>query len=289
MRTRLLTSLASVVIGAAFAAAPATAQSLNGYTIVLGITSDGRPPVALTLKAAGAKLRVETDGLQMLGMGGGGGGGGAGGMAAGLYLLPLDSGKVAAILPAMGMGLSVDLSMVAGAGRGGRGGRGRGGARGAGGGMAPPDVPDVTDVSANVDDLGAGESILGHPTHKYRIRSTYMINGEKQADTSETWFATDLTGSDDGFGKFFTTFGAAFSGGNSSKSVADAVRAKMPKGFPVKIITNSNTPQGPVVTTIEASEITKTSFEPADFEVPAGIQLMDTGSLMGGRRGGKDQ
>lgn len=293
MRMRVaLSVLTSVVAGAASSAGTAAAQSLNGYTIVLGVTADStRPPLTLTVKAAGAKIRVEADGLPMMGMGGGGGGGG---MAAGAYLLPLDSGKVAAIVPAFNMGIVLDLASLGGGGRGGgRGGRGRarGGAGGGGGGGGTgepmPAVPEVTDVTTNVEDLGAGGSILGHPTRKYRIRTTYTVNGNKQDDVSETWFATDLSGSDEGFAKFYTTFGAAFGGRNSSKTVADAVRAKMPKGFPVKVVTTSNTANGPAVTTIEATEITKTSFDPAEFELPAGIQLMDPAGMFGGRRGGK--
>ena len=200
----------------------------------------------------------------------------------GAFMLLQPAGNVAMPLPematppsgGMGFGMVLDLASLQGGGRGGRGGRG---------------VPaDATDIQVTVDDLGAGEAILGHATRKYRIHETYALgSGGAQESTTESWFATDLAGAEEGFRKFSESFGAQFGSGNASKSLVDAKRAKMPKGFPLKSITTTAKPDGKTTTTMEATKVGKMSFDASDFEVPAGIQVMDLGAMMGGRgRGG---
>ena len=238
-----------------------------------------RGPANLTLKVAGDKMRVEMD---MSGMMGGGRGGGRGGeMTAGAFMLLQPDGKVAVILPSMpnpmgggmGMGMLMDLTAMRAGGRGGRGG--------------PP--IEVSDIKFDVTDLGAGEPILGHATHKYRFHETYKSGSEATPHdvTSDAWFSTDLGGAEEGFRKFSESFGAQFGSGNAAKPLVDARRAKMPKGFPMKMVSTTAKAEGKTVTTMEVTRIGKMSFEASDFEVPAGIQVMDLGALMGGRgRGG---
>jgi hypothetical protein len=186
------------------------------------------------------------------------------------------SGKLALVLPSMNMGMSIDAGSLGG-GRGGRG--------------APPTV-DASDVNVSVDDLGPGEAILGHPTHKYRVHESYnlatTVNGQassaKHDATSELWMATDLGGAENGFRKFGEAF-ASLGGRTTAKEVAAAWSSKMPKGFPLKRVSTENTDHGKTTSTQEVTEIKKTSFDAADFEVPSNIQLMDFGAMMRGRGG----
>jgi hypothetical protein len=200
-------------------------------------------------------------------------GGRAGGaMAEGAYMLLQDNGKIAMILPNManpmgggtGFGMTMDISSITGAARG------RGG------------MPEASDIQVDVADLGAGEAILGHPTHKYRITTKATVNGTPSETVTDSWFATDLAGAEEGFKKFSKSFGAQFSGG-AAKGMQDAIASKMPKGFPLRSITNVTQSGKTSKTTMEVTQVGKATFEASDFEVPAGIQLMDMSGMMGGR------
>jgi hypothetical protein len=125
-------------------------------------------------------------------------------------------------------------------------------------GGAPPKVTDAT-----IDDLGAGETILGHKTHKYRVR--------QPDNTVEAWIA-ELPGVE--FKKFVMGFGARFSG------VDPRMAEKIPSGFAMKIVVT-----GKDAVTMDVTKVEKTSFTDSDFEVPTGIQVMDMPSMGGRGRG----
>jgi hypothetical protein len=244
LNTRALFSLIpAVLIAPANFSAPVTPRA-DGYTITMRITTGTQAPMNITFKAAGEKMRLETDMSAMMG------GGRGGAMATGAYMLPNSDGKLIMVMPnapnmsgGTGMAMSMDLAQMA---------QRMGG--------APPRVAEAT-----VEDLGPGETILGYKTHKYRIR---------QPDgTVEAWIA-DLPGID--FKKFATGFGAQFSG------MHPRMAEKIPSGFALKVVIS-----GKETGTMEVSKIEKTSFTNSDFEVPAGLQVMDLGAMMGGRgRGG---
>jgi hypothetical protein len=277
----MLKQLTVAAIGAGVLLGAAPGRRLDdGYQLTFKVTSDAAQstdPVLVTLKVAGDKIRVEMDIASMMGRGGGGGGGGMGGeMAVGAYMLVQPAGKIGIILPALGMGVLADASSL--------GGRGRG---------AAPATP-AGDLTVSVEDLGAGETIAGHPTHKFRTheKCTLTTNAMGQSttakhdDTSDLWMASDLGDAEQGFKKFWESFGAIGArAGCGRAQVAAALGAKMPKGMPVKIVSTQNTDTGKSVSTIEATEIKKTSFDASDFEVPAGMQLMDMGGR--GGRGGR--
>ena len=108
----------------------------------------------------------------------------------------------------------------------------------------------------------------------------------------EMFISTDVSALAEGLQKFSDLFGGAFSGlaGGSSKELSAAMVAKTPKGYTLKAVIKSvETPASGQpknsTTTIEVSEIAKASFEVSDFEVPAGMQVMDLAQMMGGRGG----
>jgi hypothetical protein len=195
------------------------------------------------------------------------------------YMLTRADGKITAVLASQGMALVMDPSMLGGPG------------------MGAIAFPVITDVAMTVEDLGAGERTLGYATRKYRVHSTYKMTtdaaGTSNYDSSmEVLTSTEVSGLAEGLQKFVDLFGGAFSGlsGGNSKELSSAMVAKMPKGYTLKAVIKSvETPKsGPAknsTTTIEVTEITKTSIEASEFEVPAGIQVMDMAQMMGGRGG----
>src|SRR5205085_12152457 len=116
-------------------------------------------------------------------------------------------------------------------------------------------------TEATIEDMGAGETILGYKTHKYRIR---------QPDNTVEFWVAELPGTN--FKKFVTGFGAHFSG------VDPRMADKIPQGFALKVVVTGKDP-----VTTEVTKIEKTSFTDSDFEVPAGIQVMDMSGMMRGR------
>ena len=242
LNTRALLGLIPATFVLPMNTAVRTALPADGYTITMKISSGGTANVG-TLKIAGDKMRLEADVGSLMGRGGGGNAG----MVAGAYMLPGADGKMIIVAPnapnmsgGTGMAISMDLAAMA-----------------ARMGSTPPNVADAT-----IEDLGAGEPILGYKTHKYRVR-------QGDNSTVEAWIA-DLPGID--FKKFATGFGARFSG-------MDARMAeKIPSGFALKVVMS-----GKDSGMIEVTKVEKTSFANADFEVPAGLQVMDLSGMMGGR------
>lgn len=154
------------------------------------------------------------------------------------------------------------------------------------------------DVTSSVDDLGAGERILGHATRKYRITQGYTIevsamgfNRTMQIEnTIESWMATDFAPADqkafDEFSKNFaqSMSGMAAIGGEAMKKMAAELQARMPKGFPLKQVqTTSTTDEGRPSTTRSTMEVTsmqKTQLEPSVFQVPAGYTVRTMSDAM---------
>jgi hypothetical protein len=157
---------------------------------------------------------------------------------------------------------------------------------------------EATDISISVDDLGPGEAILGHPTHKYRLKQNYTLNmstmGMQQStrteSTTETWMSTDFPEAElrafEGFNKTFgqSAGGIAAMGGEGMKKLNEELQAKMPKGFPLKqIVTGTMTMQGrsqAMRTTMEVASMSKGTLEPSLFEIPEGYKVNDMTKML---------
>jgi hypothetical protein len=274
-----LVSLAALPLGDRDAT-PVPVPRVDGYTIAMRVTTTdaAADPVQMTLKVAGGSLRIEMDGIAASMGGGRGGGSQADQMSRGAYMLLQDGGKVAMILPSMpnpmgggmGMGVSMDVSALTG-----------------GMGMA---VPEASNVNVDVEDLGAGESILGFPTRKYRLKQAYTTTGRgggAQDVTTDVWMTTSISGADAALRRFSESFGSQYTAGSNARGVVDALSAKMPQGFPMKSVATERRGNGSVVTTMEVTELTKTAFSQSEFDVPSGIQLIDMNAMMGGRGRGR--
>ena len=267
MRLNVLWALASLAV---LPSVGARAPLLDGYVVTQRITSsDSNEPITMRIKVAQGRVRVELDSPQMAQMGG-------------MHMLLRDDGRLTAVMAQAGMAIIMDASML-------------GSAQGMITGQGA--APEMSDFSATVDDLGAGERIVGYATHKYRVHTTYTMTSARGGATKydatiEASMATDVPGLADGLQKVAAMFSTAFgaSAGGKSKAVSDAVAAKMPKGYALKSVVKSveTSPSGQAKTTtatIEVTEVSKVTFEAAEFEVPAGMQVMDIGQMMRGRGG----
>ncbi len=270
LRRHAIAPLAALaLLGAAPATAPAPApRALDGYMVTQRITSEGDLVMSMTMriKVAQGRIRLELDSPDMPQQTGG------------MYMLMRDDGRITAVVASQGMAVTMDPSMITGQMMG---------------TFAPPTI---SDVSVSVDDLGAGEPILTYATRKYRVHMTYKMKsatGQSSMDSMmEMSVSSDIPGLADGLQKFTESFGNAFGGlaGGSTRELSAALMSKMPKGYTLKAVIKSvETPaSGPVrnsTSTIDVTGIAKASMEASEFEVPAGIQVMDLAQMMGGRGG----
>jgi hypothetical protein len=157
-----------------------------------------------------------------------------------------------------------------------------------------------TDTDAKVDNLGAGPTILGHPTSHYRVGTGMTMSiaamGQEQSvkisSTSDYYYANDIKGVVNPFASLTgTDMSAMF--GNSNKEFADklkAMQAKLPKGTPLRASSTSTmVTQGQTRTTTTLAEVTSVQWvdaKPGIFDVPAGYTSVPLPGMAGTSGGG---
>jgi hypothetical protein len=150
---------------------------------------------------------------------------------------------------------------------------------------------EVTDVSVAVDDVGPGEPILGHPTHRYRLdqKSTMSVSAmgfrrtSKNATTTELWMTTDVPSSEArAFEEFNRNFAGSLGGlgGEGLRTLQEEIQRKMPAGFALRqVATVNETDQGgkttTTTTTTEVTEFREVALEPSLFEVDPRFRIID--------------
>ncbi len=158
---------------------------------------------------------------------------------------------------------------------------------------------DFSETQAKVENLGAGPTILGHPTSHYRIQSGMTINinamGEQQSvkisTTTDYYYANDIKGVLNPFASLNGSDMAAMFGG-SNKDFADRMKVmqeKLPKSTPLRATS------GAIMTTMNQTRITTTEAEvtsvqwvdanPKIFEVPAGYTAVTLPGMAGAQSG----
>lgn len=142
---------------------------------------------------------------------------------------------------------------------------------------------DFSGIEAKVDNLGAGPTILGHPTSHYRVATgmTMKISamGQEQTvkigNTTDTYYATDIKSE---LNPFASVNGGDMANmfGTTNKDFAakmKAVQAKLPKGTPLRAVSSSTlTSHGESKVTNSQAEVTSIKWVAADpkvFEVPS--------------------
>lgn len=141
---------------------------------------------------------------------------------------------------------------------------------------------DFSGTEAKVDNLGAGPTILGHPTSHYRVATgmTMKISamGQEQtvkiASTTDSYYATDIKAD---LNPFASLNGGDMANmfGTTNKEFADkmkAAQAKLPKGIPLRATSSSTLiAQGQTKVTNSQAEVTSiqwVAFDPKAFEIP---------------------
>jgi hypothetical protein len=158
---------------------------------------------------------------------------------------------------------------------------------------------DFSETEAKVDNLGAGPTILGHPTSHYRVATgmTMKISamGQEQTvkigSTTDTYYATDIKAD---LNPFASVNGSDMANmfGTTNKDFAakmKAVQAKLPKGTPLRAVSSSTlASQGQTKVTTSQAEVTSIQWVPSDpkvFEVPATYTAMPLPSISGVKSG----
>lgn len=153
---------------------------------------------------------------------------------------------------------------------------------------------DVKDVKVGVEKLGAGERILGYATTRYRIARSYVMTvsvfGRKNTtthnSTTESWVA-DRFIEDKAFEEWAKNFTRGFGGigGDAFKKLMEAEQANQIKGIVVKQVTQATDTDekgnaSSSKTTMEMTELAKTSLDASMFEVPKDYEVTDMKAQM---------
>jgi len=153
---------------------------------------------------------------------------------------------------------------------------------------------EVSDVNTQVEKLGAGDRLLGHPTTRYRVTRDYKMdvsvmgrhNRTTHHSVGEAWFATDNFIEDRVFSAWSKNFAGSMQGmvGDSFKKLMEA-EEKVPKGIMMKqVVTSTDTDEkGKARTgtmTMEMTELQKGSLDASLFEVPGSYKVTDMKAQM---------
>jgi hypothetical protein len=168
------------------------------------------------------------------------------------------------------------------------------------GGMAPPGMAaEVDSVRVVATPLGAGETLLGRPTRKWRIVQSYVLRmrmgGQarvfRSRTESEVEVSTELASADAGFGAFTARFGRGLQQEAPLPGLAPlaaATTAKWPAGVPLRLVQRSMTVAGGdtlrVTTEGRMTTLARATVPPASLGVPAGYETLEASRLMQQRR-----
>ena len=151
----------------------------------------------------------------------------------------------------------------------------------AGGTGAPFKAEVAGEQKYSVEDLGPGEPMLSHPTHRYRESLSYTMKitidnqscSIPQRDVSEVWTATDVE-IPLNLQETIERSGGGVGGGQTLA----ALRTGKMKGFPMKIVTKSagrGKGAPAVTTTTRVTAFTRASLDGSVFATPTGYETKD--------------
>ncbi|MFN8581286.1 MAG: DUF4412 domain-containing protein [Gemmatimonadaceae bacterium] len=138
-----------------------------------------------------------------------------------------------------------------------------------------------------VEDLGAGERILGRSTHHYRITRSYdvavqvmmMHKKSHHLSVSDTYLTNEFV-DDKAFQAFAKRFSSNLQGSGEGFQKLMEAEKNVPRGFPMKVTTtNTDTDdKGQATTstvTMEVQELSRANIDASVFEVPSGYEVVD--------------
>ena len=145
-------------------------------------------------------------------------------------------------------------------------------------------------TSRHTEDLGVGERILGHATHRYRVTQTGTVDVTTSGRTctraidsvDELWMATDVDLLP-AMQTMMKHYDSAI-GGSSRPRGARGAGADL-KGTAIRTISRSTAVDAtgrivPVTTTMEYVEMSQAPIAASVFTVPADFQTMDMRKMM---------
>lgn len=155
-------------------------------------------------------------------------------------------------------------------------------------------------TEAKVDSLGAGPTILGHPTTHYRTSTGMTMKvsamGKEQtvqiSNTTDSYFATDIKATLNPFaslsgGDMVNMFGTANA---DFAQKLKAAQAKLPKGTQLRALSSATiVTQGETRVTKSTAEVTSLQWvntDPKTFDVPSTYTQVQLPSLSGANAGG---
>lgn len=152
------------------------------------------------------------------------------------------------------------------------------------------------DQSFTFEDLGAGETILGHKTHKYRLRQKYTMEmrviGMRRSNTEESvtdqWVATNLRGVDErAMQRWAKSFGAGVKVTNPDMArEMDRYLKQAKGGLALKSVIVATHNDGKKTetdtTTMEVVDLKNASHDAAIFTWPESYAVTDMGQLFAG-------
>lgn len=157
--------------------------------------------------------------------------------------------------------------------------------------MAKQDLPKVeaNRASLQVEDLGAGEPILGHATHRFRIKTvgsmTVTVNGKRctrpMDGETEVWVAPDVDITSamrsmvSHYGFDVPDSGAYTSSGMPMKGVPLRTKVR-------SVVKDASGGSRTIETTVEYVELSNAPLDSALFTVPADYRVMDMRKQMAG-------
>jgi len=155
-------------------------------------------------------------------------------------------------------------------------------------------------TQAKVDSLGAGPSILGHPTTHYRVTTgmtmTVTAMGQQQvvkfSSVADNYYATDLTGSLNPFSSVTSGDMASMFASNNAEFAKQLkeMRAKLPKGTQLRALNSATiVAQGMTRVTTSLAEVTGLQWVNADpkaYDIPANYKQVPLPGLAGPAAGG---
>ena len=155
---------------------------------------------------------------------------------------------------------------------------------------------EMTNINVTSEELGAGESIGGYATVKYRITEGFTMSisvmGQKSQSVSHStidlWVTPELDGAMDPVGR-----AAAGGGGATAALTAEVAKAytKVRKGVVLRTIITTESTTGAKksshIMTTEISNVKRGGVASSVFDVPSGYTKVDAlTSIMGGAPGG---
>jgi hypothetical protein len=270
MRSSLLSPVSALLLGLTALRVPAAAQSRDGWTYTTNITidsgkSDGRISMVMRYQIAATAARM--DFLKMSGSA-------AGKAAEGMYqIFNQPDSTMTMVMPLQHMATVMGFN----------------GMLGQNSNLAPKVAQHLT--KNEFQDLGAGETILGHATHHVRVTTAGTVDVTMMGQTctqrfdgvTETWLAPDVD-LQSAMTAAAKSIGSVVGVGDIETQLGSADK-NMPKGAALRTISRMVQADAggkpiTVTTTMELVDLTQGPLDASIFAVPAGFQTMDMREMM---------